>query len=338
RGAERGRAAGAAAGGGRPRPALSVDRAAPAPAPASPFAAAAMSDYERIRLVILGGAGVGKSCIVKRFLFNTYTDKYRSTVDILDTAGDMQFPAMRRLSIATAHAFLLVYAITSAASFACVKRCFEEVREQRADFQEIPIVVAGNKLDLAASHREVPLEDVSEAKVMECSAKDDYNVRDIFRTFVTLSRILPPSAEDSAGGLKRRSSAYVSASKGGRRAASPAATASSRASAGADGGGEGAGGSGRGAAFGAGGVGAPSRAPARYSPLQPQAKAADAGTRTRRLPRASRKRPPPPWPPDPRPRRLRRPLRPRTSPASAPHKPRPRSQLQERGQTNQCLM
>lgn len=138
-----------------------------------------MADYERIRLVILGGAGVGKSCIIKRFLSNTYTDKYRSTVedlynreydlghmtlkvDILDTAGDMQFPAMRRLCIATAHAFLLVYATTSAPSFACIKSCFEEVREQRADFQEIPIVVAGNKLDLAGSHREVKIEDVSE--------------------------------------------------------------------------------------------------------------------------------------------------------------------------------
>lgn len=49
--------------------------------------------------------------------------------------GDLQFPAMRRLSIATAHAFLLVYAITSSPSFECVKRCFEEVREQRTDFQ-----------------------------------------------------------------------------------------------------------------------------------------------------------------------------------------------------------
>ncbi|XP_067002035.1 GTP-binding protein Di-Ras2 [Anabrus simplex] len=208
-----------------------------------------MSDHERIRLVILGGAGVGKSCIVKRFLFNTYTDKYRSTVedlynreydlgqvqlkvDILDTAGDLQFPAMRRLCIATAHAFLLVYATTSAPSFACVKRCFEEVREQRPDFQEIPIVVAGNKLDLASTHREVQIEDVSEwlycelpklrAKVMECSAKDDYNIKDIFRCFITLSRILRPVGEEVVGGLKRRSSAYVSASKGGRRAGSPA--------------------------------------------------------------------------------------------------------------------
>lgn len=138
-----------------------------------------MSDYERIRLVILGGQGVGKSCIVKRFLFNTYSDKYKSTVedlynreydlgpvtlkvDILDTSGDMQFPAMRRLSIATAHAFLLVYAATSEPSFQAVKQCFNEIREQRADYQEIPIVVAGNKLDLAATHREVTIEDVSE--------------------------------------------------------------------------------------------------------------------------------------------------------------------------------
>lgn len=56
-------------------------------------------------------------------------------VDILDTSGDMQFPAMRRLSIATAHAFLLVYATTSAPSFASVRQCFDEIREQRADFQ-----------------------------------------------------------------------------------------------------------------------------------------------------------------------------------------------------------
>lgn len=42
-----------------------------------------MADYERTRLVVLGGKGVGKSCIVKRFLENTYTDKYRSTIEDL---------------------------------------------------------------------------------------------------------------------------------------------------------------------------------------------------------------------------------------------------------------
>lgn len=67
--------------------------------------------------------------------FHGWSYVFHSQVDILDTSGDMQFPAMRRLSIATAHAFLLVYATTSAPSFASVKQCFDEIREQRADFQ-----------------------------------------------------------------------------------------------------------------------------------------------------------------------------------------------------------
>lgn len=164
--------------------------------------------------------------------------------------GDLQFPAMRRLSIATAHAFLMVYATTSLPSFECVKRCFEEVREQRPDFQvlvhvtaivrvrntscynlidcsfetkqEVPIVIAGNKLDLATAKRQVPIEDVSEwlfcelpklrGKVMECSAKDDYNIKELFRCFVTLSRIVPknPTGEPDESGLRRRCSAYGS--------------------------------------------------------------------------------------------------------------------------------
>ncbi|XP_055379914.1 GTP-binding protein Di-Ras2 isoform X2 [Condylostylus longicornis] len=204
---------------------------------------------ERIRLVILGGAGVGKSCIVKRFLTKTYTDKYRATVedlynreydlgtvtlkvDILDTSGDMQFPAMRRLSIATAHAFLLVYATTSAQSFLSVKQCFEEIREQRADFQDIPIVIAGNKSDLAQTHREVKLEEVSDwvycelpklrAKVLECSAKDNYNITELFKTLLSLSKYVTAGNSSSETPLKRRSSAYVSAtSKGKTRVASP---------------------------------------------------------------------------------------------------------------------
>ena len=138
-----------------------------------------MGDTEhRIRLVLLGGAGVGKSSIIKRFLYNIYSEKYKSTVedlynrdyeigpitlkvDILDTAGDLQFPAMRRLSIATAHAFLLVYSISDQNSFQTVQNCIDEIRGQRPDFEELPIVLAGNKMDLEIERR-VFKEDVTE--------------------------------------------------------------------------------------------------------------------------------------------------------------------------------
>lgn len=84
-------------------------------------------------------------------------------------------------------------------------------------------MIAGNKLDVAPSRREVRIEDVSEwlfcelpklrAKVMECSAKDDYNIKELFRCFVTLSRIVPKSpagGETDESGLRRRCSAYGS--------------------------------------------------------------------------------------------------------------------------------
>lgn len=51
---------------------------------------------------------------------------------------------------------------------------------------------------------------------MECSAKDDVNIVEVFKTFLSLSRIIPASGtSESTSGLKRRSSAYVSASSKG---------------------------------------------------------------------------------------------------------------------------
>lgn len=51
------------------------------------------------------------------------------------------------------------------------------------------------------------------AKVLECSAKEDQNVTDLFKTLLSLSRFLPVgSNNDGTSGLKRRSSAYVTAS------------------------------------------------------------------------------------------------------------------------------
>ncbi|KAG8225513.1 hypothetical protein J437_LFUL005939 [Ladona fulva] len=44
-----------------------------------------MVDQERIRLVVLGGAGVGKSSILQRFLFRTFPERHKRTVEDLYT-------------------------------------------------------------------------------------------------------------------------------------------------------------------------------------------------------------------------------------------------------------
>ena len=123
-----------------------------------------MTDSEqRYRLVVLGSGRVGKSSIIRRLLKDEFVEAYKATVedlhcreyeidgstikvDILDTAGHLEFPAMRRLSISTAHAFLLVYSIDDRASFDEVQRLWQQIKEERTGYSQLPCVVAGNKV------------------------------------------------------------------------------------------------------------------------------------------------------------------------------------------------
>lgn len=73
----------------------------------------------------------------------------------------MQFPAMRRLSLTTGSAFLMVYALDDENSYEVLKMCMQELQEVRPDFQEIPIVFAGNKCDVSRDKRKVSKEVVS---------------------------------------------------------------------------------------------------------------------------------------------------------------------------------
>jgi small GTP-binding protein len=133
---------------------------------------------ERLRLVFLGLSQTGKTSVIKRFLFKTFNERYKPTVeelyyrefdlghiklkvDIMDTAGDFAFPAMRRLAIAGANAFVLMYSIDNVQSLDVVKQSFEEIREERKDFAEIPVLFVGNKSDLV-NRKEVFKEDVCE--------------------------------------------------------------------------------------------------------------------------------------------------------------------------------
>ena len=61
--------------------------------------------------------------------------KIKSCIFYLKLQKKIRVTFFYRLSIASAHAFLLVYSVTNPMSFLTVKQRFEEIREQRTDFQ-----------------------------------------------------------------------------------------------------------------------------------------------------------------------------------------------------------
>jgi len=187
-----------------------------------------MGDEQRHRVVLLGAGAVGKSSILSRFLHGKFDKLHRATVDdlhcrdynvdgtcmmvdFLDTAGDHSFPAMRRLSISTAHAFILVYALDNVQSLAEVKQLWEQICECRDHPHDMPVVVVGNKCD---AERLIDEDDVSawaeqaslpQSALLECSAKQDNGVVAIFERLLKQANM--PRVKQLEPILSRRLSA-----------------------------------------------------------------------------------------------------------------------------------
>ena len=161
----------------------------------------------RYRVVVMGAAGVGKTSILTQFLYQRFVDEYHATVeemytedylingmdvtlDFLDTAGSYEFPAMRKLSIQTADAFILVYSVDDEASYEEVANIREQILVEKNcdDEDEVPIVIVGNKADCDKEKRQVQRE-LAETTAnidwdngyVEASAKENVNVSAIFR-------------------------------------------------------------------------------------------------------------------------------------------------------------
>lgn len=67
----------------------------------------------------------------------------------------IQFPAMLNLSLQRGDAFILVYDITKSETFEEVRRIRDDIHQVRQT-NNVPIVVVGNKIDLAETEtREV---------------------------------------------------------------------------------------------------------------------------------------------------------------------------------------
>ncbi|OQV24318.1 Ras-related protein Rab-43 [Hypsibius exemplaris] len=156
------------------------------------------------KVVLIGDAGIGKTCIVQRFKSGNYVERQGSTIgvdftmktlvidkkriklQIWDTAGQERFRTITQSYYRSANGVIVAYDITKRETFLNVNHWCEDVLRYAGP--GVSQVLVGCKCDLD-SQREVPKNE-SEALAdghnmlafLECSAKDNTNVDSVFET------------------------------------------------------------------------------------------------------------------------------------------------------------
>jgi len=157
------------------------------------------------KLVVVGGGGVGKSALTIQFIQSHFVDEYDPTIedsyrkqcviddevallDVLDTAGQEEYSAMREQYMRTGEGFLLVYSITSRNSFEEISTFHQQILRVK-DKEYFPIIVVANKCDLemerqVSGHEGRELAKQFNCRFIETSAKQRINVDEAFYNLV----------------------------------------------------------------------------------------------------------------------------------------------------------
>jgi len=132
-------------------------------------------------------------------------DEEVALLDVLDTAGQEEYSAMREQYMRTGEGFLLVYSITSRQSFEEIM-VFQQQILRVKDKDYFPIIVVGNKCDLEGERQVSKQEGEALAhsfncKFIETSAKSRINVDNAFYDIVReIRRYNKEMAGYTAGG------------------------------------------------------------------------------------------------------------------------------------------
>jgi GTPase KRas protein len=165
------------------------------------------NNMREFKLAVVGGGGVGKSALTVQFVQNIFLDYYDPTIEdsyrkhckvddtacfleILDTAGQEEYKALRDAYMRCAEGFLLVFSITERKSFEEIQEFYDQIlRVKDSDHGTVPMVLVGNKIDLE-SERVVLTEEAKEYSKMqqipyiECSARKRINIDEAFISLV----------------------------------------------------------------------------------------------------------------------------------------------------------
>ena len=159
-----------------------------------------------LKYVIIGDSGVGKSNILLKYIYNSFSEEFKTTVgvefgarnieinkaiyriQIWDTAGQENFRSIARAYYKNSVCACIVYDITNRSSFEDIQIWIDDCTKQTA--KSVLLVLVGNKSDLN-DIREVSYEEGKAfAKshnmlFFESSAKTGDNINEIFTKSVT---------------------------------------------------------------------------------------------------------------------------------------------------------
>ncbi|KAG8523822.1 Ras-related protein Ral-B [Galemys pyrenaicus] len=150
------------------------------------------------KVIMVGSGGVGKSALTLQFMYDEFVEDYEPTkadsyrkkvvldgeevqIDILDTAGQEDYAAIRDNYFRSGEGFLLVFSITEHESFTATAEFREQILRVKAEEDKIPLLVVGNKSDLE-ERRQVNIEEARSkaeewgVQYVETSAKTRANV------------------------------------------------------------------------------------------------------------------------------------------------------------------
>jgi len=155
-----------------------------------------------IKLLIIGDSGVGKSCMLLRFVDDSYTSSFITTIgidfkiktieldgkrvklQIWDTAGQERFRTITTAYYRGAMGLLLVYDVTNDDSFRNVTNWSRNVDQHAAE--NVDRLLIGNKCDCFLNERMVSVEQGQNLALeygipfFEVSAKTNINITEAF--------------------------------------------------------------------------------------------------------------------------------------------------------------
>ena len=181
-----------------------------------------MEDLSTLKILTLGDASVGKTCIILRFAEDDFPKSTMPTIgieyktkmikinnqsiklQIWDTAGQERY---HRILASTfyrrANGIVLVYDLTNQSSFNHVENWVKQIR-QKAD-PGIEIILVGNKLDLVEEQEFSQGKDLAASfgiPFFVVSAKSGANIAEMFRTLTDMiiahnPKILNPNPQET---------------------------------------------------------------------------------------------------------------------------------------------